>query len=643
MLSDDRHITIGIAGHVDHGKSTLVRCLTNIDPDRMKEEKRRGLSIEFGIAPLVLHSGTLISLVDVPGHTDYMKNTIRGLSAVDAAILVVAADDGVMPQTREHFEILRFLGLNAGLVVLSKTDLVDSDTIELASLEVHDLVQGSFLEACPIIPFSGTERRGREALAEALEILTRKAASGKNPGRPFRMFIDQVRTFQGLGTVVSGTILSGRVNRGGKLEILPSGRTAKVRSLETHHSNVETASAGCRVGINLQGTSSHEISRGMVLAEPGTSPSHRFLNVELGISPFSARSLRTGQRIKVYLGTALTGALVVIMDGDELAPGCTGFVQLRTADLLPAIPGDRYVITPMNSPAIIGGGRVLEATNRKFRRTGVSVMIPLMEAFLSADPGRIVEAFMNARPEAVLSAESLNGMTGLGVDRFDEVLLQEASAGNLTLVGECAYLSAASVQSAKDHVAEFVEKTLMNETDKDHVSLSHISSSLGYKPGTPVMDIAIEVLVREGSLVAVKGGYTTRAFSERLASSREHMTQMVLALVEESEVSPVTVATVWEKRNREQDRQEVRKVLEYLHTRGKIVRLGNDRYLSRKGLDIVKHRVAGWISEHGCITAADCGAVLGYGRTSGIPVLEYLDAVGFTERRGNERVLSGKK
>ena len=251
----DKFITTGIAGHVDHGKTSLVRYLTGIDTDRLKEEKRRGLSIEPSVAPLQLPSGRRIALMDVPGHSDFLRNTVRGLSLVDMAILVVAADDGVMPQTRDHLEVLNFLQAKGGCIVLSKADVVDIETLELAEIEIRELVSGSFLEQKPVIPFSALDGRGVEEILLAFESEADRA-NGKLVSAPFRLWIDQVRSFPGFGTVVSGTMLSGNVGQDDTVELLPSRKQAKVRFIEVHHERVDRAVAGQRVGLNLNGISS---------------------------------------------------------------------------------------------------------------------------------------------------------------------------------------------------------------------------------------------------------------------------------------------------------------------------------------------------------------------------------------------------
>ena len=368
----EKHITVGIAGHVDHGKTSLVRALTGIDTDRLEEEKRRGLSIESGIAPLELDSGTKISLVDVPGHTDFLKNTIRGLSGVDMAVLVVAADDGIMPQTLEHLQILEFFNAKDGFVVLSKVDLVDDEILELAELEISETLEKSFLEGKPVIPFSALDRRGLLDIRRHIEEIAQEIP-GKRLELPFRLWIDQVKGFPGYGTVASGTILSGRLYQDDPLQLLPPGIETRVRSLETHHRDASEAGAGQRVGINLHKIPLKDVQRGMVLAEPGTVEATYLLNVDLQVLPGAQKPLKNRQRVRLYLGTSVTSSLAVLMEKEQLEPGERGLVQLRLTKPVGALPGDPFVVCPLNVQTTIAGGKVLEIPPQKYRKGKASM------------------------------------------------------------------------------------------------------------------------------------------------------------------------------------------------------------------------------------------------------------------------------
>ncbi len=632
-------MTVGIAGHVDHGKTSLVRALTGIDTDRMKEEKRRGMSMEFGIAPLELHADVQVSLVDVPGHTDFMKNTIRGLSAVDAAILVIAADDGVMPQTREHLEILKFLGVRSGFVALSKADLVDTDTLDIAKMEVSDLTAGSFLHGCPIIAFSALDGRGRNEIISALQSMTGSMDSARNVSGPFRMFIDQIRVMQGLGTVISGTVFSGSVRRGDRVEIVPSGKIARVRSIQTHHESVDMASGGCRVGINLQGVSAREISRGMQLVEPGRVIPEKFLNGTLVVSGYAHKSLHTGDRVRMFLGTAVSPVFISLMEQTELAPGETGSAQLRPAEPTGALPGDRYVITPLNSPMILGGGKILEASSIKFRKAHARRVVPVMRALECGDPAALVKAWADARSETIVNAEVLGRMSGHSRDLLHEALDEAVQSGILVAVDDEHFISTSFFHRMRDLVADHIENTV--KLGRDHVGPAYIASSLGARLDASVLKYILDDLVQRGRIVAVSGGFTVPSLSMDTSTGLDRMTQTILAFIESSGLAPVTLKQILVFLEQERETRGIRKSLEHLISRGDVVRLSNERYLSRSGIEEIKARVCRWIAQNGTMRAADCPDVLGYGRTVGVPILEYLDEVGLTERRGNERILKG--
>jgi selenocysteine-specific elongation factor len=329
--------TIGVAGHVDHGKTTLVRALTGIDTDRKAEEKARGLSIEAGVAELKLPSGRSVALIDVPGHTDFLKNTIRGLNSVDMAILVVAANDGVMPQTREHLEILKSFHAGSGLVVLSKTDLVDEETLDLAELELNELLGSFFLEQRPILKFT----HQRPELGTKIVNSVDKALNDlphKQVDQPFRMWIDQVRSIQGHGTVASGTISTGTVHCNDEIELLPSGIKTRARSLESHACAVSRAIAGQRVGINLHRVPLADVRRGMILVAPETVHPVYLIDVRIDVLAAARRGIKNRQRVKIYMGTSITNGMVVLMECDRLEPGKTGLAQIRLLRPVAALP-----------------------------------------------------------------------------------------------------------------------------------------------------------------------------------------------------------------------------------------------------------------------------------------------------------------
>jgi selenocysteine-specific elongation factor len=463
--SIDKFITGGVAGHVDHGKTSLVRCLTGIDTDRLKEEKRRGLSIEPSVAPLKLPSGKGISLIDVPGHSDFLKNTIRGLSSVDLAILVVAADDGVMPQTRDHLEVLKFLRAKGGLVVLSKADMVDGEILGLAEMEIQEVLQGSFLEDKPIIPFSTVDRRGLDQILLALE---NEAAlvEGKSIQAPFRLWIDQARTFAGFGTVVSGTVLSGVVRRDDVVQLLPSGKEAKVRFIEVHHERLEEASAGQRVGLNLPGIPIHEVGLGTVLAAPGVLRPTKLLNGELAVLPTARRPILNRQRVRLYIGTYCTNAFLVMMQNEVLHPGETGLVQLRLPGPLAVLPRDPFVISPMNLHGIIGGGRILETPKEKFRAVKAEKTLGYLQPLQRNDVKSVVELHLLRFPSRPVTAEEIASATGLPKEQVQDAMMSRLQAGELLHLEGRGYFGTSRYDLLKRQLLDIAKKIFREDAFK---------------------------------------------------------------------------------------------------------------------------------------------------------------------------------
>jgi selenocysteine-specific elongation factor len=359
-----KSVVIGTAGHIDHGKSALVRALTNIDPDRLKEEQERGITIELGFAHWQ-HAGTTFAFVDVPGHERFVKNMLAGVGGFDAVMLVVAADESVMPQTREHFEICRLLRIPAGMIVLTKSDLVDTDTLELVRLEVRDLVGGSFLEAAPIVAASSRTGEGLDAVRGALLDLAARSAPRPATGAA-RLPIDRVFTMKGFGTVVTGTLVSGTIRQDAELEMLPGGRRTKVRGVQVHGEKREEASAGQRVAVNLGGVDTSEVNRGETLASPGTLRPTRILDAVVEVVP-GAKPLRHGVRVRFHQGTGEVLGRVAISEvlgdepgGSEVPPGRRAHVRLRLESAAVVTRGDRYILRAYSPPTTQAGGAVLD-------------------------------------------------------------------------------------------------------------------------------------------------------------------------------------------------------------------------------------------------------------------------------------------
>ncbi|MEW6138024.1 MAG: selenocysteine-specific translation elongation factor [Thermodesulfobacteriota bacterium] len=637
----DKSITIGVAGHVDHGKTSLVRCLTGIDTDRLKEEKRRGLSIEPSIAPLDLPSGSRVALVDVPGHSDFLRNTIRGLSSVDLAILVVAADDGVMPQTRDHLAVLKFLQAKGGFTVLSKADLVDSETIELAEMELREAVEGSFLEGKPVLPFSAVDGNGQQEILAAVESEAERVEAKGIQG-PFRLWVDQVRGFPGFGTVVSGTVVSGSIGRDETVELLPSGKLAKVRFIEVHHQRVELAVAGQRVGLNLQNVSIEDVSLGTVLATPGLLSPANLLNAELTLVPSARRPLLNHQRVRLYVGASCTTALLVMMENNRLYPTETGLVQLRLQEPLAVLPRDPLVISPLNLRCVIGGGKVLETTKEKFRRAKAEKTLGLLHPLQREDVKSIVSLYLLKFSSRPVTEEEIVSATGFPRERVGAEIQSRMRAGKVLRVDSRGFYDRSRYESLKRQIVDVAKKIFSKDAFKLAVSGDEIRFQLDSNLDNALFERMLDELCSEGTLTKNEAGYRIPNFVVRHPAQRERLVQKVSEFARERGIATFSVGTFKKLLGGNVSYREVEKVFDHLHAQKRLIRLNDDRFLAVEAMTEIKEKVTDLIMQKGSLAIGDCQDIFGYGRTRAIPVLDYLDSIGLTCRVGEVRVLASE-
>ena len=380
-----KSVIVGTAGHIDHGKTALVKAVTGIDADRLEEEKRRGITIDLGFAHLEVPSpngeGLRLGFVDVPGHERFVRNMLAGVGGIDLVLLVIAADEGIKPQTREHFDICRLLCVQGGITVLSKSDLVDKDTLDLVRIEVEDFLRGSFLQNSPILSVSSLTGSGIQDLTRELVHMAGKLPA-RDSRRIARLPIDRVFTMKGFGTVVTGTLVAGTVGAEDELELFPSGRRVRVRSVQVHGSSANHAIAGERTALNLPGVEKSELARGMTLASPGLLQATSRIDVRLSLLS-SAQPLRNRARVHLHAFASETIAAVRLLDGKPLQPGSDGFLQLQLADTALLLPGDRFIIRKFSPVVTIGGGIVLDALPMK--KAAASERLRFLETFNSGD------------------------------------------------------------------------------------------------------------------------------------------------------------------------------------------------------------------------------------------------------------------
>lgn len=631
--------TIGVAGHVDHGKTTLVRALTGIDTDRKAEEKARGLSIESGVAELKLPGGRSVALIDVPGHTDFLKNTIRGLNGVDMAILVVAADDGVMPQTREHLDILTFFNAAAGMVVLSKTDLVDQETLDLAELELSELLNGTFFHGCPVFKFTHRRPELAAGIIRGIEAALEDMCIRK-PDAPFRMWIDQVKSIRGHGTVVSGTVAAGTLHCNDEIELLPSGTKTRARRLESHGCAVPQAVAGQRVGINLHRMPAGDVRRGMSLVTSGTIHPLYLLNTEMGMAAGAKIGIKNRQRVKIYLGTSITNAMVVFMERDRLEPGESGLAQIRLMRPVAALPRDAFVISPLNINTVIAGGRVLETPREKYRAVKAKSILPLLTALQKGDVGAYVEKTFEGAQNNLICAKALSEKTGLPPAPFERIINSRVQKGEFVYLKGHGAIERRHLTFLKKEFKTVIEEAFSKDPMKKSVGMSEVAERL--KPGiaSALLKTTAQALCTNGDIIRVDGGYRPADSQPALHASRDPQVSFLVDYMQGAGLTPISPAFFWKQHPSRCSRAKAARLFNYLHSQKELIRLNDNRFLSRNAIEEIKRRVARAIADRGFITLGDCKELFGYGRSGGAHVLDYLNQTGFTVRRENRHYLN---
>jgi selenocysteine-specific elongation factor len=624
-------ITVGTAGHIDHGKSALVRALTGIDPDRLAEEQRRGMTLDLGFAHLDLPGGRRIGIIDVPGHEALVHNMLAGAGGIDLVMLVVAADEGPMPQTREHLDIVRFLSIAGGLVALTKTDLVeDADWQAMVTQEIRTLVAGTALEGAPLVPVSARTGAGLPALVAALEALASRVPERPSAG-PARLPVDRSFTIQGFGTVATGTLWSGRIQPGDVLALLPGGREARVRGVQVHGEPVPQALAGSRVAVNLAGIEKHEVARGDVLATPGVYAPTERLDVRLGLLP-GAPPLRHSSRVHLYLGAGETVARVALLERGALQPGLEALAQLRLERPVVAVHGDRFVIRRYSPTQTIGGGMVLDAAPPRGRRRASAAA-----AVGAVDRSGPVALLLNAvteRGHAGLPLAAAASAAGLPAEAAARARTEAVSRGHLAVIGDRLFAQVA-IGALRRAVAEMLQayhartpwrRGLPREDLKAHVATG--PDDRLFDPVVAEMVKASQIVVR-GRLVAMAGFEPTRSEEER------RIRALLLARFEEAGMSPPSAESLQALA----DPGAAGRMLQALVDDGLVIQTGPDLRFAASVLEQVRRRVVAMVEAGQEVTVASLRDGFGTSRRYALAVLEYLDTARITRRVGDRRVL----
>ena len=629
-----KHIIIGPAGHVDHGKTALVKALTGVDTDRLAEEKRRGLTIELGFARLDFPDGSCAGVVDVPGHEKFIKNMLAGAGGIDLAMLVVAADEGVMPQTVEHLDILSLLGVRSGLVVLTKCDLVGDDWRALVRADVAARTEGTFLAGCPVVEVSSVTGQGIADLRRSLYALARQTEE-KNIRAPFRLPIDRVFSVDGFGTVVTGTVIEGAVRLGDEVELAPSGVCARVRGLQVHGQRVDAAYAGQRAALNLADLKREEIRRGDAAVKRGSVRPTLLLDVRLRCLRDAARGIENGSRVHLCHGASVQLARVVLLDADRLAPGESGLAQLRLTEPIAAKKGDRFVLRFYSPLETIGGGVVLDDAPLRHKRGDAAVL----RALAVRESGSAAERALQGLAEfgaALPTAPALAARLGETEEALAPTLSELLAAGRIAEPLAGRYIASAALDAlwarAEALLTEYHAKNPLHAG----IRAAELRQKLFGTADRAAADALLALLEGEGKLRRSGERWALADFAVRLTGR-----QLALrtALLERAPAAPVALETTADILSRfpPKDRAEARQVFESLTTDGEFVPVTQGVYLRRAGYEAVRAAVLAHFAAYETLTLAQLRDALGISRDRALVILEFLDRAHITRREGDLR------
>ena len=620
--------TLGTAGHIDHGKTALVRALTGVDTDRLPEERERGISIALGYASLPLPSGRVLSVVDVPGHERFVRTMIAGATGIDLALLVVACDDGVMPQTREHVAILELLAVDSSVVALTKRDLVDAEGADLARADVEELLEGTTLAGSPIIETSARTGVGLDELRDALEAAAATIAPWIGP-RVARLPIDRAFTLHGIGTVVTGTLWSGAIAAGDRLAVLPGAGEVRVRSVEVHDQPVERAEAGQRVAAGLAGVERSAIPRGATLATPDAFPESFRLDVELRTLE-GGPGVRHGMLVQALIGTACVDARVALLGSDAVTAGASGLAQLRLREPVVAARGDRLIVRTTAPQATVAGGLVLDPAPP--RHGGTDEVLTRLRLLAGGDAPSIVRAALESSTwPLTLDAVAPRGL--LDRDAAQVALGELVDAGELLRLpgAEAAWLPAARYAELRDTAREQVERRAAEHP------LEPALPAHAVVPAGPGADALLALLAADG--VLERDGAHVLSTGARAASTGGHTAEAeaLLAALADGGFTPPDLQALQAASGLPE--REFVALAAALERDGRIVRFGGDLAYTSERFAQARELVQARCAEHGSISLAELRDDLGASRRIAQGLLERLDADGFTRRDGDRRVL----
>ena len=632
-----KQIILGTAGHIDHGKTSLIKAISGYDTDRLKEEKQRGITIELGFASLDLPSGIHIGIVDVPGHEKFIKNMVAGATGIDVVAMIIAADEGVMPQTREHLEICALLGIQYGFIVLTKIDMVDAEWAELVKEDLAEFVEGTFLENAPVIPVSSVTGEGIPEFIQALDSFCAQI-SVKKPSGLFRLPVDRVFTIKGFGTVITGTLISGKIAVGETVMIYPEDTKSKIRGLQVHDQQVNTAEAGMRTAINFQGIEKATVNRGDVIARLGTLKNSYMLDIELHLLESNSRPVKNRDRVRLHTGTSELPCNVILLDRETLEPGETAIVQLRLDNPVACVKDDRFVIRSYSPVRTLGGGRILNPIPNKHKRFKDGINADLT-ALANADEETLV--LLNAKDAgyAEITYTDLPIVTNLSGKQLDKSLQLLLSKQLLIQTDKenKRYIHQNTYETFISKVSDLLTQYHLTHPLKNGMPKGELKSKFPPMMSDKLFNHLLNAMIKSNKIVLSENNVRLASHKITLKTDQSDIKKKIIDTYLNSRLQPPYFKEL--AGTLEIDPRESKNVLMLLVKEGSIVKVKEELFFHADVITDLKNRLKDFLKSNGEITTPQFKEMTGASRKYTIPLLEYFDDENLTIRVGDIRQL----
>ena len=630
-----KNIIIGTAGHIDHGKTTLIKALTGRNTDRWEEEQRRGITIDLGFTYFDLPSGDRAGIIDVPGHEKFINNMVAGVVGMDLVLLVIAADEGIMPQTREHMDILHLLGIEKSIIVLNKCDIVDEDWLELVEEEVKDELEGTFLENAPVMKVSAATGQGLDELVKKIQELTIEDVVQKDISTIPRLPIDRAFSLSGFGTIITGTLVSGTISKEDTLEMYPIGKECKIRSIQVHGEDRDKCYAGQRVAINLSNVKKKEIERGCVLAPKNSMKNTDLLDVKLNVLDTSMRVLTNHTRLHFFTGTSEILCRAVLLDKEEIGPGESGYVQLRLEEEIAVRRGDKFVVRFYSPMETIGGGVVLEP-NPKVKRRFQETVIEELKRKESGSTADVIEMHVKAHADTLITIAELAKLTAMSPEEV-QTDVEELEGQGLVHVfkmrKDTFVWHADSARMAVEVVTEALKKYEASYPYRYGMKKAELQMTYFKKVKPNVFDKIVELLEEKQAVKRIDEFMCTPEYEVRKDATYDKVAKILLSTFEKAKYDFVRYSEIDMKGV---SRDIADDILNILLEEDKIVKVTDDMFTLKSNMDSAKEIIQNKLKEDSLITIAQVRDIFSTSRKSAKPILEYMDSIKVTKKAGAE-------